>query len=880
MTRLPARLARSSAVAALAGLLAWAPPAWADARVEARRHFREGMSLIRKGDFEAGIAELHEAYRILPHPAVLYNIGRAYYDAGDYGKAIDELERYLASDPADKDEVVRLVEDARVRLDGQARERLEATEEDAPAADAEGRAPESGVVDPELEQLREKLQETLDRIDARRGKAGDVDRPASPPAARPPDPAGTSAPTIAGRVAEAANAAAGEDPYTPIVITSARYGQDTLEAPNAVTILTGEELIAAGVTSIPDLLRRIPGVDVMAMSPADYNIGVRGFNDRLANKVLVLIDGRSVYTDLLGNTLWPLLPIALADVERVEVVRGPGAALYGANAFSGVINIITRSPGAGSDRPAISLWGGLPDQGGLSLRLAQRVGPTAYRASFGVERKRRWYREIEPDRPDYELVAPHPDDAVRVGRFDLRVDHRIDRETSVSLSGGAAGGQDEFVAIGILRDFFVNGYQSYLRGDLILPEGFTVRAFWNRANLKVDQWARPVGSISLASHPVIDVVDVEVSSYREVDFGVRQRLNLGASFRWKSSRWSWLGSDPEEHHAAVFAQDEALLTDDLRAIVSLRLDRHPLLAAIEDAAFTDRYAISPRAALVWRVADGHAIRATAGTAFRTPTFLESYLSISVPTSTDAVVVHAVGNLELLPERVVATEVGWRSEPDDSRYQLDAAVYFNQVSSLIQLSELGPSPMGEDRYDPGSGVWTAGRTTFVNLDQDHKAIGGEIAGKLFPADGLDLSASATYERITQGGKTDRSTPPLKLSVGAQYRASPRFTLAGDLHFVSRQTWGLRSFDDSGRVVIDDVDLPAYLWAGARVAYQVPDSGLELALAGQNLLSAFQPEITPATGATDEVATPRGTHREHPLGQPIPPSVFATMAYRIW
>ncbi len=273
------------------------------------------------------------------------------------------------------------------------------------------------------------------------------------------------------------------------------------------------------------------------------------------------------------------------------------------------------------------------------------------------------------------------------------------------------------------------------------------------------------------------------------------------------------------------------------------------------------------------------MHATVGTAFRTPSFLESYIATPVPTNNGAVVVRNVGNQDLLPERVLATEVGWRSEPASSRYQLEAAAYFNRISRLIQLSELQPWPTGESNYDPSAGVFYAGETTYQNVNQDYDALGFEVGGKLFPADGLDVYANGSFENIDQAGQSVESTSPLKVSAGAEYRASG-FTLAGDLHFVSAQTWPLRSLDQEGRVMVTDVDLPAYLWAGARLSYLIPKTRLEMAVAGQNLLAPMQEAVTPASGDTSQVTTPQGAHREHPLGQPVPLTVFGTLTYRLW
>ena len=136
-------------------------------------------------------------------------------------------------------------------------------------------------------------------------------------------------------------------PYEETVVTASRREQSTLEAPNATTVITAEEIRLSGATTLPDLLRRVPGAEVMALGVGSHNSSFRGFNQRIANKVLVLLDGRTEYQDFLGLTLWQGIPVGLDEIERIEVIRGPGSALYGANAMLGVVNIITRSPGTG-----------------------------------------------------------------------------------------------------------------------------------------------------------------------------------------------------------------------------------------------------------------------------------------------------------------------------------------------------------------------------------------------------------------------------------------------------------------------------------------------------------------------------------------------------
>ena len=127
-------------------------------------------------------------------------------------------------------------------------------------------------------------------------------------------------------------------------ITSVSKHEEKLsEAPAAIYVVTQEDIRRSGLTTIPELLRLVPGLDVARINGNQWAISSRGFNDRYANKLLVLVDGRAVYTPSFGGVFWNAQDVVLEDVDRIEVIRGPGATLWGANAVNGVINITTRS---------------------------------------------------------------------------------------------------------------------------------------------------------------------------------------------------------------------------------------------------------------------------------------------------------------------------------------------------------------------------------------------------------------------------------------------------------------------------------------------------------------------------------------------------------
>ncbi len=181
-------------------------------------------------------------------------------------------------------------------------------------------------------------------------------------------------------------------------MTASKQAQSPLYAPNSTSIITEQDIRLSGITKIPELLRRLAGVDVMDPTAAQPEVSIRGFNQRLSNKVLVLVDGRSVYVDLLGSTFWPALSIGVEDIDRIEVVRGPGSALYGADAFNGVINIITRTPGQG--RSGARAGYGEQGETHASAWATGRDGDTAWRLSVGYDYRPVWSRQVDSARPD------------------------------------------------------------------------------------------------------------------------------------------------------------------------------------------------------------------------------------------------------------------------------------------------------------------------------------------------------------------------------------------------------------------------------------------------------------------------------------------------
>lgn len=174
------------------------------------------------------------------------------------------------------------------------------------------------------------------------------------------------------------------------IITASRHQQKLVDSPVAISVITAEDLKQSGATNIPDALRMVAGLDVMAISASDFNVSARGFNNLSSNKMLVLIDGRSVYMDFYGIILWNFLPVDLDDVKRIEIIKGPGSSLYGANAFCGVINILTLPPDD-SSKTQLSIGGGEFGTYATSLRRMDHFKKISYKISIYANGTNAWH---------------------------------------------------------------------------------------------------------------------------------------------------------------------------------------------------------------------------------------------------------------------------------------------------------------------------------------------------------------------------------------------------------------------------------------------------------------------------------------------------------
>jgi outer membrane receptor for ferrienterochelin and colicin len=837
------RDARSVVASLLAVLLVLQSTlAFADARTEARSHFKKGMESITAGKYDEGISELQKAYQILPHASVLYNIARAYAEAGDLEEAVTYFRKYLEGNPPDKDETSQVLKNLEARIKRQQAAAREASQAQTPTATPPTPLPvaDAGAPPP-----------------AATGTP-------SPPPVTPPTTKPEGAPP--GEI----GAARTEDVFAESIVTASKGTQSPLDAANSTSVITEQDIRLSGITKIPELLRRLAGVDVMEVTGGQTEVSIRGFNQRLSNKTLVLVDGRSVYVDLLGATIWQALSIGVEDLQRIEVVRGPGSALYGADAFNGVINLITKKPGEGKN----GIVGGYGTEAAThgSLWASGRENEFAWRLAAGYDYLPRWSREVPNGRADVRTGIGDQVESSRTVRIDARGTRQLGKNTVFGVGAGLAQGSLEVLGIGPLNDIVLPQFVSTDVTTYLDAEHFDVRVFWNRLRADNSLNVNYLGQSLLPARAEQNIVDGELVYKAKVDLAkdLANDLRIGAAYRYKDVDWTYLDQRRIEHHYGLFVHDELKISSILALVADYRIDWVPYLA---------RFQQSPRGALVVHPSKQSTVRASISSAFRKPTFLESYLAlpIQLPVTGAAQISEGVRREDksfiLNAERILSAELGYLNQ-ESEYFVVDTSVYYNRISNLIQLSENRPVTVGDfasaGGQDPQTGLYPVGLGGWENQCQAYNVYGAEAGLRTFPVEGLDIYGNYTLNKAQQDNSSctveelsrivaDQRTPVHKVNAGVQFRTKAGIDGSVDFHYIGAQVWAeqitnfVRQSIEQQRFLVSD-----YTLLDARLGYRFFGNQAELSLNGFNILDV--------------------KHREHPFGQLVGRRVMAMATYR--
>jgi iron complex outermembrane receptor protein len=456
--------------------------------------------------------------------------------------------------------------------------------------------------------------------------------------------------------------------FDPFVITPARREQRLSEAPSTTTIITAEDICRSGATNIPDLLRMVPGLDFFRVSASDANVTARGLNARLAHRMQVYIDGRSVYEDFLNIVFWHELPISLQEIERIEIVKSPISALYGANAFSGVIHIITKSPEALKGTQ-------ITETAGNAGTIISNVIHAGVRDNFSYK------FSFEHDRTNhFPNPAIHRSDQLK-GREDFRGNVFAEYKFSEGSRASFAAGMDGFdrdLDPGLVpapappSRVFANGILGFVKINYSLDD-LKVQFAWDRLNMDLRSKILPQEVSVLADTFKLD-------AQHSLHLGTDHILTGGVSYRHHSFDSRFLiGPAQNQDRFSVFLQHEYRPFRELTFTAGLRVDTHP------EAGVT----VAPRGSVVYSPWENHTFRASISRAFQSPSILENFVNFGV-IGPGGIVATIRGNRNLDPEEIISYELGYQTLFFERRLRARMDLFYNDLRKMSTGVTQNPS----------------------------------------------------------------------------------------------------------------------------------------------------------------------------------------------
>lgn len=607
------------------------------------------------------------------------------------------------------------------------------------------------------------------------------------------------------------------------VTTVSKEPEEVWQTPAAVFVLTQDDIRRSGATTIPELLRLVPGVDVARSQSGTWSVGIRGFASVFSKGLLVLIDGRSVYTPLFEGVFWDVQDLPLRDIDRIEVIRGPGGTIWGPNAVNGVINIITKKAadtqgamahftgGGAVDRFTGAVGYGLSPRANLQLRLFAKGFNRGPERNPGGDPYDRWHQVRGGFRADWQ---PGPDDSV---------------STSFMAYAGETGGQNTFGEFFPPSQRVVDGPQIVSGGDVVVRwdhqlargSSFYLQGYFDRTNRVKPQGAETRDTVDL------DFID-------HIANLPRQDLILGAGLRESPSyleqTQATLNFVPHRINNYVYS----LFAQDAFQLVPERLTLTLGSKLIDDV--YSGWGAQPTAQILWRPAATTALWASIARALRTPGRVDHDMilidNIARSGPRGPIFFKLEGNPKFAPEVLIGSSAGFRQMLWKKLY-MDLAVFHSQYDNLESYG--GPVPPLTFPTQPYP--YEQINVQFANGLRG-VSDGIEVAPDWQPLSWLELRGSFSHVHLSLHSKPGFSQASYAAGITG---ASPHRMASAQAILMLPGGWEIVP-DYRFVSALPAQRVPSYQTADARVAYRIADR-LELSATGRNLL---QPEHRETAG----------------------------------
>jgi len=602
-----------------------------------------------------------------------------------------------------------------------------------------------------------------------------------------------------------------EDLMNIQVTSVSKKPQRIADTAAAIYVITSEDIRRSGMASVPELLRLVPGVDIGQIDANKWAISVRGFNGQFANKLQVLIDGRSVYNTWFAGVYWDVQDMVLEDIERIEVIRGPGATLWGANAVNGVVNIITKH----SQDTQGTLIGARAGnvKGDFEVRHGGKLSETDDIGTYRIYAKALEY----PNMVDLNGGDAH--DRWKAARVGFRMDIKPTAVDTLQLQGDIYHENFDQTTGNVRAPRFIwIAEQGRARGANLLARWR--RAFSESSQLDVTFYYDHTHRMSVeGSEDHLATYDLDLQHHFKLSDSQDFVWGLGA----RTSRDHFDASPTVEfvpnsrrlNLFSAFVQDEIALRDDLHLTLGSKFE-HNSFTGME---------IQPNARLLWKMDERSALWGAVSRAVRTPVRNDTDVKLSIVTR--GALLLASGNPDFVSEKVVSYELGYRNEPN-KRLSYDIATFYNDVRDLFTVENGRP-------YLSGTPPTLKVPQLIDNRGNGH-TYGAEVSARWQATEDWYLSGSYSWLQM-HVQRDAESTDVLVAMVGGtnpkhQAQLTSRLNITKD--------W---EFDTSVYYVakLPDPRIPGYTRTDLRLGWR-PNPELELSVGVQNLFDTHHPEFS--------------------------------------
>lgn len=601
------------------------------------------------------------------------------------------------------------------------------------------------------------------------------------------------------------------------IFTSSKKKKRQFDEAASVYVITQEDISRSGVTSLPEALRLAPGVHVARINANQWAISIHGFNERFSNKLLVMIDGRSVYSPLFSGVYWDAQEVLLENVQHIEVVRGSGAALWGSNAVNGVINVITHTSKNTQGVEAIGGYG-TEEQGFGSLRYGGTLGENTYYRIHGKYFKR--------DEGGIFNQQPANDNS-SMSSGGIRIDTSLLENHSLMITGNVYDGK--MGQSGNVPELTSPNLERFINNDVRL-NGENILARWTNQENGRQNWALQVyydhtsRDDSVLGDQEVNIADLDFQ--HRFAWVFNQDINWGVQYRYVNNKLDagTLSSlNPKERnthlYSAFFSDEISLFQDQIKLTLASRFEHNDLTG----------FEIQPTARIAWLINKSNTFWGAISRSVRVPS-ISDHDSVFVPSIRDVgigipVVISIEGERNFDSEKIISYELGFRSKPSQD-VQLDIATYYKAYQDLRSFEEkdffLEMNPL----------------RAVLPIKYDNKmkgySYGMDLSVNWFVKSWWRINAGYSYAKTRLSLKNNsRDTFSLVLPVLAN---QPEHMISLRSSWDVNEDWG---FDLWMRYVdrLENTDINAYLNMDARLAWKASNN-VELSVVGQNLLDKKQ------------------------------------------